>query len=143
MPGYLNRPEETSAALREGWLHTGDVARIDANGYVYLLDRLKDMVITGGENVYSSEVEAVLHRHPDVAEAAIIGVPDPKLGEAVMAVIVPRSGANPDPEQISAHCRAALGGFKVPRRFSFVQALPKSALGKVLKAELRSQVRAG
>jgi long-chain acyl-CoA synthetase len=139
MQGYLNRPQETSAALRDGWLHTGDIARIDANGYVHLLDRLKDMVITGGENVYSAEVEAVLHRHPAIAEAAIIGVPDPTLGEAVMAVIVPRIGADPDPEQISAHCRASLGGFKVPRRFRFVQALPKSALGKVLKAELRRQ----
>jgi long-chain acyl-CoA synthetase len=139
MKGYLNCPEETQAALRDGWLHTGDVARIDANGYVHLLDRLKDLVITGGENVYSSEVEAVLHRHPSIAEAAVIGVPDPILGETVMAVLVPRTGASPDPEQLSAHCRASLGGFKVPRRFSFVQALPKSALGKVLKAELRKQ----
>lgn len=137
MRGYLNRPQETAAALREGWLHTGDIVRIDAHGYVHLLDRLKDLVITGGENVYSSEVEAVLHRHPAIAEAAVIGMPDPKLGEAVMAVIVPREGSRLDADEITAHCRASLGGFKVPRRYSFVARLPKSALGKVLKAELR------
>ena len=140
MKGYLNRPQETREALRDGWLHTGDVARIDAQGYVHLLDRLKDLVITGGENVYSSEVEAVLNRHPLIAEAAVIGVPDERLGETVMAVIVPRAGASPDPGEIAAHCRASLGGFKVPRRFSFVQNLPKSALGKVLKGELRKAV---
>ena len=100
MRGYWNRPEETAAALKNGWLHTGDVARIDDDGYVYLLDRLKDMVITGGENVYSSEVEAVLYRHPAVAEAAIIGVPDPKLGETIMAVIVPKPGQKPTVEEI-------------------------------------------
>jgi long-chain acyl-CoA synthetase len=137
MKGYWNRPEETAAALRDGWLHTGDVARIDAEGYVYLLDRLKDLVITGGENVYSSEVEAVLHRHPDVAEAVIIGVPDAKLGETIMAVIIPRPGAAPTEEQITLHCRQSLGGYKIPRRFAFVEKLPRSAMGKVLKNELR------
>ncbi len=137
MTGYHNRSEETRAALRDGWLHTGDVARIDSAGYVYLLDRLKDLVISGGENVYSSEVEAVLHRHPAVAEAAIIGVPDARLGEMVMAVIVPKPGAQPVEDDLARHCRESLGGFKVPRRFSFVDSLPKSALGKVLKVEIR------
>jgi long-chain acyl-CoA synthetase len=137
MKGYWNRPEETAAALRDGWLHTGDVARIDEDGYVYLLDRLKDIVITGGENVYSSEVEAVLHRHPDVAEAVIIGVPDAKLGETVMAVIVPKLGAAPSEEALAQHCRQSLGGYKIPRRFAFVEKLPRSAMGKVLKTELR------
>jgi len=137
MKGYHHRPEETRAALRDGWLHTGDVARIDAAGYVYLLDRLKDMVITGGENVYSSEVEAVLHRHPAIAEAAIVGVADERLGEMVTAVIVAKPGMRPSAEEIAAYCRAYLGGFKVPRRFEFVDQLPKSALGKVLKGELR------
>lgn len=137
MKGYWNRPEETTAALRGGWLHTGDVARIDDEGYVYLLDRMKDMVITGGENVYSSEVEAVLHRHPDIAEAVIIGVPDAKLGETVMAVIVPKPGARPTEEAIAQHCRRSLGGYKIPRRFAFVETLPRSAMGKVLKTELR------
>lgn len=137
MKGYWNRPEETAAALRDGWLHTGDVARIDEEGYVYLLDRLKDMVITGGENVYSSEVEAVLHRHPDVAEAVIIGVPDANLGETVMAVIVPKRGAAPSEEALAQHCRQSLGGYKIPRRFAFVEQLPRSAMGKVLKTALR------
>jgi long-chain acyl-CoA synthetase len=137
MTGYLNRPAETAEALRDGWLHTGDIARIDERGYVYLLDRLKDMVITGGENVYCSEVEAVLHRHPGVAEAAVIGLPDERLGETVAAVIVPRPGTAPDAGEIERHCRAAIGGFKVPRRIVFADRLPKSALGKVLKHELR------
>jgi long-chain acyl-CoA synthetase len=143
MKGYWNRPEETEAALRDGWLHTGDVARIDEEGYVYLLDRMKDMVITGGENVYSSEVEAVLHRHPAIAEAVVIGVPDAKLGETIMAVIVPKPGAQPREEEIAQHCRQSLGGYKIPRRFAFVERLPRSAMGKVLKAELRQEYATG
>jgi long-chain acyl-CoA synthetase len=137
MKGYLNMPEESEATLRDGWLRTGDIARIDEAGYVYLLDRLKDLVITGGENVYSSEVEEVLVRHPAVAEVAIIGVPDERLGEAVMAVVVLKPGTRTDAEELAVHCRHSLGGFKVPRRFAFVEALPKSALGKVLKGSLR------
>ncbi|MBL8386244.1 MAG: AMP-binding protein [Burkholderiales bacterium] len=137
MKGYHGRDAETAAALRDGWLRTGDVARIDDDGYVYLLDRLKDMVITGGENVYSSEVEAVLHTHPAVAEAAVIGLADARLGEAVTAVVVRRPGAAAGAPDLDAHCRASLGGFKVPRRFVFVDTLPKSAMGKVLKSDLR------
>ena len=137
MKGYLNLPEETARALRGGWLHTGDIARIDGEGYVYLLDRSKDMVISGGENVYSAEVEAALHQHPDVHEAAIIGVPDQRLGEAVFAVIVPRPGATPSEDEIVAHCRGRIGGYKIPRRMAFVDAMPKSAMGKILKGELR------
>jgi len=137
MKGYWKRPEETAAALKDGWLHTGDVARIDEHGYVHLLDRMKDMVITGGENVYSSEVEAVLHRHPAVAEAAVIGVPDARLGEMVTAVIVKKPGVAVTEDEIAQHCRANLGGYKIPRKIAFVEALPKSAMGKVLKNELR------
>jgi long-chain acyl-CoA synthetase len=139
MTGYLNLAEETLAVLRDGWLRTGDVARIDEAGYVYLLDRIKDLVITGGENVYSSEVEAVLFRHPAVADAAIIGVPDERLGEAVMAVIALRPGVQASEEELALHCRNSLGGFKVPRRFAFVEGLPKSALGKILKGVLRQK----
>lgn len=140
--GYLNLPQETCDAWRDGWFHTGDVGYVDAAGYVYLLDRLKDVVISGGENVYSSEVEEVLHRHPAVAEAAIIGVPDELLGETVTAVIVLRAGAQASDEELARHCREHLGGFKVPRRFTVVDALPKSALGKVLKAAMRQQYSA-
>jgi len=139
MKGYLNLPDETAAAISDGWLHTGDVARIDEDGYVYLLDRLKDLVITGGENVYSAEVEAALHRHAAVAEAAVIGVADGHLGETLFAVIVLRAGAEATPDALISHCRNLIGGFKIPRRYAFVDSLPKSALGKVLKADLRSQ----
>ena len=139
MKGYLNLPDETALAISDGWLHTGDLARIDGEGYVYLLDRLKDLIITGGENIYSSEVEAALHRHPQVSEAAIIGVPDEKLGEALFGIIVLRPDAEVTEEELIAHCRELIGGYKIPRRYAFVDALPKSALGKVLKAELRAE----
>ena len=138
MNGYLNLPEQTEAAIVDGWLRTGDMASIDEDGYVYLLDRLKDMIISGGENVYASEVEAALHRHPGVHEATVIGVPDDRLGEALVAVIVPAPGAKLDADELIAHCRLLIGGYKIPRRYAFVDALPKSALGKILKHELRA-----
>ncbi len=136
--GYLNLAELTEQALAGGWLRTGDIGRIDDGGYVYLLDRAKDMVITGGENVYSSEVEAALYRHADIHECAVIGVPDARLGEALFAVIVARPGAVPDEHAIIEHCRAHIAGYKIPRRMAFVDAMPKSAMGKILKAELRA-----
>jgi len=135
--GYLNRPDENAQAFRGDWFHTGDVGRVDESGYLYLLDRKKDMVITGGENVYTSEVEAALYQHPDVHEAAVVGVPDAKYGEALFAVIVKAPGADPTEDDIIAHCRARIGGYKVPRRMAFVDAMPKSAMGKILKNELR------
>jgi long-chain acyl-CoA synthetase len=139
MTGYLNRPEETAAALDdEGWYHSGDAAWADENGYIYIVDRLKDMIISGGENVYSAEVENVLYTHPDVLEAAVIGVPDDAWGERVHAVVVARPGAEPAVADLIAHCRAKLGGFKVPRSVDFRDgALPKSGAGKILKRELR------
>ena len=137
MKGYLNLPDETTGALSDGWLHTGDIARIDDEGYVYLLDRLKDMIITGGENVYSSEVEVALHQHPAVSEAAVIGVADEKLGEALFAVIVLRENMVVDEMELIEHCRPLIGGYKIPRNYAFVEVLPKSALGKPLKGELR------
>ncbi|MCH8189061.1 MAG: AMP-binding protein [Proteobacteria bacterium] len=136
-PGYLNRPEETKTAFRDGWFHTGDVGRVDDGGYLYLLDRKNDMIVTGGENVFSSEVEAVLHQHAGVAEAAVIGVPDERYGEALLAAIVPARGASLTDEDMIAHCRGKIGGFKIPRRFAFLDELPKSAMGKILKTELR------
>lgn len=140
MVGYLNRPEETAAVLDdEGWYHSGDAARTDEDGYLYIVDRVKDMIISGGENVYSAEVENVLYTHPGVLEAAVIGVPDEKWGERVHAVVVPRPGAGPTAEELIAHCRAKLGGFKVPRGIDFqTEPLPKSGAGKILKRDIRA-----
>ncbi|MBL8386240.1 MAG: AMP-binding protein [Burkholderiales bacterium] len=136
-PGYYGLPEVNRETFRNGWFHTGDVGREDEDGFLYLLDRKKDMIVTGGENVYSSEVEAALVTHPGVAEAAVIAVPDDTYGEAVFAVVAARPGAALAEAELIAHCRGRIGGYKIPRRFAFVEALPKSALGKVLKADLR------
>lgn len=138
---YLNLPEATAAAIREGWFHTGDVGRVDGEGFLYLLDRKKDMVITGGENVYTIEVEQAIYQHPDVAECAVLGVPDEKYGESLLAAIVMRPGKSLTQEQLIGHCRAHIGGYKVPRQMVFLPALPKSAMGKILKTEIRKQYR--
>ncbi|CAN0406138.1 unnamed protein product, partial [Phaeothamnion confervicola] len=135
--GYHNRPRETHEAFRDGWFRTGDVGRLDAEGYLFVLDRKKDMIITGGENVYTSEVEAAIYQHPAVHEVAVIGVPDERFGEALCAVIVAAPGIAVTQEEIIAHCRGRIGGYKIPRRVKFVDALPKSAMGKVLKQDLR------
>ena len=135
--GYLNRPEETAEAIRAGWFHTGDMGRLDEGGILYLVDRKKDMVITGGENVYTSEVEAALYTHPGVQEAAVIGVPDETYGEALLAVVVPAAGNSLTPEALIEHCRGRIGGYKIPRRIELVREMPKSAMGKILKTELR------
>ena len=139
MQGYWNRPEATAEALRGGWMHTGDLAHMDEDGYLTVVDRLKDMIITGGENVYSVEVENVLSTHPAVAAAAVIALSDPRWGERVHAVIVPRPGVPADAAAIQAHCRAGLAGYKIPRSIEFVDALPLSAAGKVLKTDLRRE----
>jgi len=139
MLGYWNRPEETAAALRGGWMHTGDLGVMDPGGYVTVVDRLKDMIITGGENVYSAEVESVLSLHPEVAQVAVIAVPDPKWGERVHAVVIARDGCAPDEAALVAHCRDRLAGFKLPRSFAFIDAMPLSGAGKVLKNELRAR----
>ena len=145
--GYLDRPEETAAVFRDGWFHTGDVGRLDAGGYLHLFDRKKDVIITGGENVWSTEVEAALYAHPEVVEAAVIGVPHETWGEALLAVVVTAPGselaAGNGTEILMAHCRERIGGYKVPRRYRFVDALPKSAMGKILKADLRRRYRDG
>lgn len=138
MHGYLNQPEATAEALRDGWLHTGDLARMDGRGFITLLDRQKDVIITGGMNVYAREVEEVLLSHPAVAECAVIGVRDAEWGETVVALIVPRTRA-PDLAQLDSLCLAKLGRFKRPKRYEMVAALPKNAAGKVLKAELRRE----
>lgn len=146
--GYWGQPETTAQALRDGWFHTGDGGRMDAEGYLTIADRLKDMVISGGENVYPAEVEAALRSHPAVSEAAVVGVPDPRWGEAVHAVIVLRSAhVHADQamlrEELTAWCRRQLAGYKCPRSFQFDTALPLSAAGKVLKNQLRAQARVG
>ena len=135
--GYHNRPKENAEVFRNGWFHTGDVGRLDAEGYLFVLDRKKDMVVTGGENVYTSEVEAVLFKHPAVHDAAVIGVPDERFGEALFAVIVLAAGQTLSAEEIISHCRSEIGGYKIPRKMAFVDALPRSAMGKVLKQDLR------
>ncbi len=135
---YFNRPEETAAAIRDGWFHTGDLARRDADGYLYIVDRKKDMVLSGGFNVYSKEVEAALGTHPSVAEAAVIGVPDELYGEAVAAFVELAAAAPPDAPALIDHCRARLAGYKKPKHVFFVDALPRNSTGKVLKNELRA-----
>jgi long-chain acyl-CoA synthetase len=139
MRGYFNRPEANAEAFRDGWFHTGDLARRDADGYLYIVDRKKDMVVTGGYNVYSKEVEQVLARHPDIADAAVVGVPDALYGEAVAAFVEPRPGTRLDAQAVIEHCRALLAGYKKPRHVVFVESLPRNSLGKVLKSELRKR----
>lgn len=135
--GYWNRPDDTARAFCDGWFMTGDAAFVDADGYLHVVDRLKDMIISGGENVYAAEVEAVLASHASVARCAVIGVPHARWGEAVHAVIVPRDGHPADAATLHAHCRHLLASYKCPKSYHFQDALPMSAAGKVLKAELR------
>jgi long-chain acyl-CoA synthetase len=140
MLGYYRMPEETARVLRGGWLHTGDVGRLDAEGYLYIVERKKDLIIRGGLNVYPREVEDVLYAHPDVAEAALVGMPDPVMGEEGCAFVVLRPGAAATPDGLIAFCRARLAKFKCPREVRVVDALPKSPIGKVLRRELRALV---
>jgi acyl-CoA synthetase (AMP-forming)/AMP-acid ligase II len=143
MLGYWNRPEETAAALRGGWMHTGDAGRMDERGYVFIVDRIKDMIVSGGENVYSAEVENVLAGHPAVAACAVIGVPDDEWGERVHAVVVLAPGASATPDELREHCVARMAGYKAPRSVDFADALPISPAGKVLKRDLRAPYWAG
>jgi acyl-CoA synthetase (AMP-forming)/AMP-acid ligase II len=137
--GYWNRPGETAAAIDpEGWLRTGDAAMQDVDGYVYICDRYKDMIVSGGENIFPAEVENVLARHPLVGEVAVVSAPHERWGETVKAVIVPRQGAMPSAEELIAYARANLAHYKCPTMVNFVTSLPKSAAGKILRRELRS-----
>jgi long-chain acyl-CoA synthetase len=140
MRGYWNSPEETARAFRDGFFRTGDVGYQDASGYFYILDRLKDMIVTGGENVYSGEVEAVIYQHPAISEVAVFGIPDPRWGEVVMACVVLKPAMALGVDELIAHCRRALANYKVPRRIEFVQTeLPKNGSGKILKRLLRDR----
>jgi fatty-acyl-CoA synthase len=141
--GYWRDPESTRAAVRDGWLHTGDIAERDAEGFYRIRDRLKDMYISGGENVYPAEVEAALHEHPAVADAAVIGVPDERWGEVGVAFVVARPRASVDEQELIAHCRDRLAAFKVPRVVRLVDELPRSPSGKLLKRELRERFAPG
>jgi acyl-CoA synthetase (AMP-forming)/AMP-acid ligase II len=140
MKEYYKKPEETKSTIKDGWLYTGDLATIDEEGYITLVDRKKDMIITGGENVYSVEVEAVLFEHPAVLDAAIIGLPDEVWGESVCAIIVPKEGAAIDEEELKSFCRQKLAGYKVPRRIVIEEQLPRNASGKILKYQLRQKM---
>ncbi len=143
MAGYFNRPDETAVALTpDGWLRTGDGGYVDEEGYLFLTDRIKDMIVSGGENVYPVEVEEALSRHPDVEEATVIGVPDARWGEAVKALVVRRPGSSLTADEIVAFARGRLAGYKLPRSVDFVEDLPRTPTGKVLKRELRERYRA-
>jgi long-chain acyl-CoA synthetase len=142
MTGYLNNAEATAKTLASGWLHTGDLGRLDEQGYLTLADRSKDLIISGGSNIYPREVEEVLLRHPQVREVAVIGLPDPQWGEVVVAVVAAQPGTRPNEAALDALCLQHIARFKRPKRYLFVDALPKNATGKVLKRELRQRLLA-
>jgi long-chain acyl-CoA synthetase len=144
MQGYWQQPELTAEALRGGYMHTGDAGYFDEDGFLFIVDRLKDMIVSGGENVYSAEVEDALYSHPAVQECAVIGIPSEQWGEAVHAVVVRKARQDVSEADLVAHCKARIAGFKVPRSISFSEdELPKSGPGKILKTDLRSPFWAG
>jgi long-chain acyl-CoA synthetase len=140
MLGYWNRPDATAETLRGGWLHTGDLGRMDDHGFLYLLDRAKDLIITGGSNVYAVEVEAALISHDAVRDIAVVGVPDRTWGEIVVAVVVSDKDADDVEQLLAEHAARELAPYKRPRRYTFVSELPRNPTGKVLKRELREQL---
>ncbi|SFM90056.1 long-chain-fatty-acid--CoA ligase [Thermodesulforhabdus norvegica] len=139
MKGYWNKPEETAQALRNGWLYTGDIAKMDEDGYTYIVDRKKDMIIAGGYNIYPREIDEVLYSHPKVLDAVTVGVPDPYRGETVKVFVVPKPGETLTPEEVISFCRERLAAYKVPKLVEIRESLPKSAVGKVLRKELREE----
>jgi len=136
---YWGLPDATAATLVDGWVHTGDAGYLDHDGYVVIQDRLKDLIIVGGENVYPHEIENVLARHPSVADAAVVGVPDEVFGEAVYAFVAARPGAEVRPRDLLTHCRDHLAGFKIPTRFELVEQVPRNPSGKILRRKLRDR----
>jgi long-chain acyl-CoA synthetase len=142
MVGYWKKPQDTKETIVDGWLYTGDMGYYDERGYIYIADRKKDMIISGGENIFPREVEEVLYKHPAVLEAAVIGIPDDYWVEKVHAVIVTKKGASVAPEEVTAFCKKHIAGYKTPKSIEFVDALPKNAAGKILKKELREKYRA-
>jgi len=140
MQGYYRMPEETQKTLKNGCLHTGDVGRLDADGYLYIVERKKDLIIRGGFNIYPREVEEVLYAHPKVAEAGVVGMPDPLMGEDVLAFVVVKAGQEANAEEMMAFCAEKLARFKCPKQVRFVESLPKSPVGKILRKELRKLI---
>ncbi len=140
MKGYWNKPDETALALRDGWLHTGDIARMDEDGYFYIVGRIKDMIKTVGENVYPREVEEVLYTHPKVKEAVVVGLPHEEfLGEKIKAYVVLKEGQSATAEELIQYCREQLSKFKVPKEIEFRDQLPKTLVGKMLRRVLRDE----
>jgi long-chain acyl-CoA synthetase len=142
MKGYWNNPQETAGQLKDGWLYTGDIAVQDEDGYFFIVDRKKDMIIAGGFNVYPREIDEVLFQHPKVQEAVSVGIPDPYRGETVKAFIVLKSGEKATAEEIINFCKEKLAAYKVPKMVEFRDSLPKSAIGKVLRKVLRAEEEA-
>ena len=143
MKGYWNKPDSTKAAVVDGWLRTGDAGYFDEEGYLYIHDRVKDMIVSGGENIYPAEVESALFGHPAVADVAVIGVPDERWGEAVKAVVVKKPGAAVTPGELIGWARERIAGYKLPKSIDFAEALPRNPTGKILKRELRKPYWAG
>jgi long-chain acyl-CoA synthetase len=139
MAGYWQRPEETALVLKDGWLYTGDLARMDENGYFYIIDRKKDLIISAGFKIFPREVEEVLYQHPKVKEAVVYGFPDAYRGEVVKAVIVPQEGVKLTETEILDYCQSCLAAYKLPKVIEFRPELPKSMVGKVLRRTLREQ----
>jgi acyl-CoA synthetase (AMP-forming)/AMP-acid ligase II len=139
MKGYLNRPEETAAAIKDGWLHTGDIAKMDEDGFLYILDRKKDMIISGGENIYPAEIEDALLNNPKVADVGVIGYPHERWGEAVKAIVVVKEGESLTEEELIEWCQGKIGRFKIPKAVVVTDAIPRTPTGKILKTELRKQ----
>jgi acyl-CoA synthetase (AMP-forming)/AMP-acid ligase II len=137
MTGYWRNPEATKNAVKDGWFWSGDAGYVDEDGYLFVVDRIKDMVISGGENIYPTEIEHVIHMHDAVEDVAVVGIPDEKWGEALLAFIVRKRGADVDSGEIEEFLRGKLAGYKIPRRYEFVDGFPRNATGKVLKRELR------
>ena len=138
MKGYYKMPEETESAIRDGWLYTGDLARQDEEGYFFIVDRKKDMIIVGGYNVYPREVEEVLFTHPSIVEAAVVGIPDPNFGEEVLAFVVKKDPTLTE-QQLQDYCAEKLAKYKVPKKFEFLEELPKNTTGKILRRSLKAQ----
>ncbi len=140
MTGYYRNPEETARTVRGGWLHTGDMGRLDADGFLFIVERKKDLIIRGGFNIYPREVEEALYAHPQVAEAAVVGMKDPLMGEDVVAFVVLKDGQGPPRRRSPRSARRRLARYKCPKQIRFVDSLPKSPIGKILRKELRTQV---